>query len=308
MTSLPYYLSEVPSSELTLVWGVVISSFLHLLLILVLIGVPGLLSPKRTYFSSTYMVKLVDVPRGTQGKTRVAAGERSKEEKLAVGETAKEKLEKVEETKKVEEKKSTGLTVKDKVEKSSAVKTVQKKVEVRVKDKEKDKNKEKEFSSALDKIKERVDERQRKEKLESLREKIAEGERAGTGVGVGEGGALVVGSSGLPFGQGMIANLPLNYQLYYSAIEQKIKSNWNLALPRGVVEDMKGMEVVLSVKIKADGEIVDISYEQKSGNIYLDESAFRAIKKSNPLPPFDEYNIREPFFETGIIFPAVELL
>ena len=68
------------------------------------------------------------------------------------------------------------------------------------------------------------------------------------------------------------------------------------------------MEVVLSITIKADGTITALSFEKKSGNIYLDDSAFRAVKKSSPLPPFSDYNIREPFFETGIVFPVGELL
>ncbi|MCK5009993.1 MAG: TonB C-terminal domain-containing protein, partial [Deltaproteobacteria bacterium] len=117
-----------------------------------------------------------------------------------------------------------------------------------------------------------------------------------------------VGSWGIPPGEGVIANLPLNYRLYYQAIEQKIKNNWNLALPRGIIEDMRGMEVVISITIRSDGEITDISFEEKTGNVYLDDSAYRSVKKSSPLPPFSEYNIREPFFETGIVFPAGELL
>ena len=109
-------------------------------------------------------------------------------------------------------------------------------------------------------------------------------------------------------GQGTAAQLPLNYRLYYQIIEEKIKGNWNLALPPGVMENMRAMEVVLSITIKADGTITSLSFEKKSGNIYLDDSAFRAVKKSSPLPPFSEYNIREPFFETGIVFPVGELL
>jgi TonB family protein len=68
------------------------------------------------------------------------------------------------------------------------------------------------------------------------------------------------------------------------------------------------MEVVISITIRSDGEITDISFEEKTGNVYLDDSAYRSVKKSSPLPPFSEYNIREPFFETGIVFPAGELL
>jgi colicin import membrane protein len=42
---------------------------------------------------------------------------------------------------------------------------------------------------------------------------------------------------------------------------------------------------VLGFKIKPNGEISDIWFDQRSGNTYLDESAYRAIVKSNPLPP-----------------------
>jgi len=66
--------------------------------------------------------------------------------------------------------------------------------------------------------------------------------------------------------------------------------------------------VVIVITIRSDGEISDVSFERKTGNIYLDDSAYRSVMKSSPLPPFAEYNIREPFFETGIVFPVGELL
>jgi colicin import membrane protein len=96
--------------------------------------------------------------------------------------------------------------------------------------------------------------------------------------------------------------------MYYQAIEQKIKGNWNLALPRGILEDMRGMEVVIGIIISSDGEIAEVTFEQKTGNIYLDDSAYRAVKKSSPLPSFADFNIRESSFETGIVFPVGELL
>ena len=67
-------------------------------------------------------------------------------------------------------------------------------------------------------------------------------------------------------------------------------------------------EVRIKGKNIDDDDLSLLTFEKKSGNVYLDDSAFRSIKKSSPLPPFSEYNIREPFFETGIIFPAGELL
>jgi len=286
----------IPSSEPKLVWGIICSSVFHLLLIILLVGVSPFSSPKRTYFSSAYMVKLVDVPKGKPGRVKVSKVSKSKAGKVAAGKTSKGKSKKTVKKKKIAKKKSSTLSIKNKVEKSSTVKSPKRKP--------KGKDQEGSFSLALDKIRKKVDERRRNEEIGRIRNKIAEGE-SGKEM---ESGKPAVGSWGIPPGEGMIANLPLNYRLYYQAIEEKIKSNWNLALPRSIIEDMRGMEVVISITIRSDGEITDISFEEKTGNVYLDDSALRAVKKSSPLPPFSEYNIREPFFETGIVFPAGELL
>lgn len=198
--------------------------------------------------------------------------------------------------KKVDEKKSPAVTTKAVTKKSSVIESS--------KTKPKEKDGDGSFSLALDKIRKKVGERRRSEEIERIRSELAEGEN-GNEAGNGQ---PAVGSWGMPPGNGTMANLPLNYRMYYQAIEQKIKNNWNLALPRGVIEDMQGMEVVIGITIRSDGEITDISFEKKTGNVYLDDSAYRSVKKSSPLPPFSEFNIREPFFETGIVFPAGELL
>jgi len=289
-------LPVIPSSEPKLVWGIICSSIFHLLLIVLLVGVPSFSSPKRTYFSSAYMVKLVDVPKSKPGRMKVSKASKSKTGKVTAGKTSNKKLKKTTKKKKVDKKKSSTLSIKDKAKKSSATKSPKRKP--------KGKELEGAFSLALDKIRKKVGERRRNEEIERIRNKIADG-KSGQEM---ENGEPAVGSWGIPPGEGMIANLPLNYRLYYQAIEQKIKNNWNLALPRGIIEDMRGMEVVISITVRSDGEITDISFEEKTGNVYLDDSAYRSVKKSSPLPPFSEYNIRETFFETGIVFPAGELL
>jgi len=287
---------EAPSSEPKLLWGVFCSSILHFVLICVLVGVPEFSSSQKTYFSSTYRVKLVDVSTSRPSEVKVSKEGRSTGGKVVVRKTIEGKSEKTERGKRTKEKKGSSLVVKDKMGKSGAEQGLKSKLKTR--------DAEKEFSLALSKIKEKVEEKRRKEEIARIQDKIAEQE----GETEGEGSEPTAGSWGIPSGQGVVADLPLNYRLYYDAIEQKIKNNWNLALPRGVIEDMRGMEVVLSITIRSDGEIVKTSFEKKSGNVYLDESAFRAVKKSSPLPPFSQYNIREPSFETGIIFPAGELL
>lgn len=71
-------------------------------------------------------------------------------------------------------------------------------------------------------------------------------------------------------------------ELYKMVIASAISQNWVFN------ETMAGMnqnlEVKVFVKILKTGEIRDVSYETRSGNRYLDESAKKAIRRSNPLP------------------------
>lgn len=286
-------------------WGIVISAAAHFVLLTLLVGMPSWYKPERTYFSSAYRVSLVDLPGSRPGGGRKGPGAGDAARKVAVTEVPqkpaappapvpKEAVEKP-----AVETKKAGVTVTDKEDKKSVTSAAAQKAKAATA--------EKEYSQALSRIRDKVGEQRREEQLARIREKLAGGggdAAGGTGPGEGPGG----GGGGAGPGGGRIANLPLNYRLYYQAIEQKIKSNWNLALPRGILEDMRGMEVVIGITIASSGEITDVSFEGKTGNIYLDDSAYRAVKKSSPLPPFADYTIRESSFETGIVFPVGELL
>jgi colicin import membrane protein len=50
-----------------------------------------------------------------------------------------------------------------------------------------------------------------------------------------------------------------------------------------------------------DGEVRDVWFEKKSGNAYFDDSAFKAVKKANPLPQLPKGYLR-PFYNLGLIF------
>lgn len=314
-------MTESPASEPRFLWGIIISSCFHVALIILLVGMPSWYKPERTYFSSAYRVSLVELPGGKpgSGKGQAGSGDASAK-KVAVSEVSPAQEKKSPESAKAAkapppepvkksapetkaaQKKSSVVAIDGKAEKKSAASAAAQKAKTA--------DAEKAYSRALDKIRNQVGEQQRQEEIARIREKLAGG---GEAAGVAGGGAEAAGGSGdgsggiLP-GGGRIANLPLNYRLYYQVIEQKIKSNWNLALPRGILEDMRGLEVVIGITVSADGEITEVSFERKTGNVYLDDSAYRAVKKSSPLPPFADYNIREPFFETGIVFPVGELL
>ncbi len=72
-------------------------------------------------------------------------------------------------------------------------------------------------------------------------------------------------------------------ELYKMVMGSAIKQNW---VYNDILAGMnQNLEVRILIKILRNGEIRDIIYETRSGNHYLDESAKRAIKKANPLPP-----------------------
>jgi len=87
--------------------------------------------------------------------------------------------------------------------------------------------------------------------------------------------------------------------IYKAEIYYKIQQNWAYSEQLGG----RGADsmAVLVIKIMPGGEISDIRFESKSGNRYLDDSAYRAIQKSNPLPPVPEQYGRT-YYEVGLRF------
>jgi colicin import membrane protein len=70
--------------------------------------------------------------------------------------------------------------------------------------------------------------------------------------------------------------------VYKMILGSAIELNWVFS---DVLAQMdQNLEVRILIKILKSGVIRDIIYETRSGNRYLDESAKKAIKKTNPLP------------------------
>lgn len=118
----------------------------------------------------------------------------------------------------------------------------------------------------------------------------------GTGTaGIGTGSGSGSGSGGQGFGG---VGGPLD--IYLGIIIPIIEKNWSFS--PSMFNGTPRMEVVLSVRIMPDGEIKDISFAKKSGNAYLDESAFKALAKSSPLPAFGSSGIKKSNIEIQFRF------
>jgi len=86
---------------------------------------------------------------------------------------------------------------------------------------------------------------------------------------------------------------------YYSLVWTKIKEAWTI--PENLIKEMVDLETVIVVIIERDGKIQKSWFEKKSGNPLYDQSAMRAIKKAEPLPPIPR-ELSEDTLEIGIRF------
>lgn len=64
---------------------------------------------------------------------------------------------------------------------------------------------------------------------------------------------------------------------------------------------MVDLETTIVVIIERNGKVQKLWFEKKSGNALYDQSAMRAIKKPEPLPPIPK-ELSEDTFEIGIRF------
>jgi TonB family protein len=113
--------------------------------------------------------------------------------------------------------------------------------------------------------------------MERLAKTVEEQDQMSSTSGTGTGPAA---GSGTGSGSGRKGGTPLDF--YKMVLQSAIQQNW-------VFNEMlagldQNLEVRILIKILKNGEIRDISYETRSGNPYLDQSAKRAIQRANPLP------------------------
>ncbi len=118
--------------------------------------------------------------------------------------------------------------------------------------------------------------------LDKLKKDVAKGppnQAAGSALPAGAGSSD--GSEAGGEGGGEVGTI---WEVYANNIVmEQVQKNW--AFPEQLAGKIQNAEALLVITIASSGEIVDIWFETRSGNAYLDESAYRAVKKSNPLPP-----------------------
>ena len=90
-------------------------------------------------------------------------------------------------------------------------------------------------------------------------------------------------------------------EYYNKVVENKIKEEWTI--PENLLKEKEwvDLETIIIIIIEREGKIQKWWFEKKSGNALYDQSAMRAIKKAEPLPPIPK-ELNKELLEFGIRF------
>ncbi|MBL0732289.1 MAG: TonB C-terminal domain-containing protein [Desulfosarcina sp.] len=87
--------------------------------------------------------------------------------------------------------------------------------------------------------------------------------------------------------------------IYRVEVAYQVQKNW--AFSEQLAGGRNDLMAEIAFKILPDGKIHDIWFDKRSGNIYLDESARKAIMKSNPVRPHPK-GINKSYVIVGLRF------
>ena len=130
--------------------------------------------------------------------------------------------------------------------------------------------------------------------IEAMRQKVESQEKTRGASGVGAAAGAGTGGGGGGGGGSAVLSRLENYK-----IEAALAVAQNWAFSQQLAGADGQLETLITFRILPDGEITDIKIVQPSGNRYLDESAYRAVRKASPVAPFPE-GINQPYIEVGL--------
>ncbi len=87
--------------------------------------------------------------------------------------------------------------------------------------------------------------------------------------------------------------------IYRVEVAYKVQQNW--AFPEQLADGRSDLQTLLVFKVMPNGEIKDLFFTDRSGNSHFDESAFRAVMKSDPVDPHPR-SVSEPYVQMGLRF------
>lgn len=155
------------------------------------------------------------------------------------------------------------------------------------------------LKSALKRLEQKVEsepDRQLEDTIKQLKEQVAKEDRPEsaptpqTEAGKGDKPGL--------FGRGSKQEAEA-IDIYQLEVAYSINKNW--AFSQQLAGGGADMMAWVTFKVMPDGTITDIAFTQRSGNAYLDDSAYKAIMKSSPVKPHPP-GLARPYIVMGLRF------
>jgi TonB family protein len=119
--------------------------------------------------------------------------------------------------------------------------------------------------------------------IDAMKKKVAGQEQARAAAGGGGGGA-----------GGGVLNRIQNYKF-----DVGLSVGQNFAFPQQLAGRLQNLATLITFRVMPSGEITDVKIYKSSGNNQLDEAAYRAVLKSNPVQPHPE-GVNRPYIEIGL--------
>lgn len=161
------------------------------------------------------------------------------------------------------------------------------------------------IDQAVAKVEQKVEESRSdsvQQAIARLKKKVAQGEAAGSNPDAAAKETTNAAGAGVPGGTGGGGGGRGELEttdLYKIEVAFQVERQW--AFSQQLAGDDRALQASLVFKVLPSGEITDIRFTQKSGNSYLDDSAYKAIVKANPVSPHPA-GVNVPYVTVGLRF------
>jgi colicin import membrane protein len=195
------------------------------------------------------------------------------------------------------------VPIEKKPEKKVSLAPPEKKIKAKKSLKKKTQDREKMIKQAVSGVEKKVEKSTSdsvKQALDRLKKKVAQTEASGARTSSAAKTTTGVAGGGQPGATGIGGQRTLELiDLYKIEVAFQVERRW--AFSQQLAGGNRNLEAKLVFKVMPSGEITDIRFTAKSGNSYLDESAYRAVVKANPVSPHPD-GLRTPYVTVPLRF------
>jgi colicin import membrane protein len=136
--------------------------------------------------------------------------------------------------------------------------------------------------------------------IEALKKKVAQTEANAAQTDQTARAATGTAGTGVPGAGGSGGKRELELiDIYKIEVAFQVERHW--AFSEQLAGDGRALQASLVFRVLPSGEVTDIRFTERSGNSYLDESAYKAIVKASPVSPHPE-GVKAPYVTVALRF------